>query len=144
VSDGAVLALDPGSVRVGIAASDPTRTIATPIAAVARDPAVLWPFVQRQIDERAITEVVIGLPRNLDGSDGAAAVDARTLAAETRRRTHLPVTLWDERFTTVQAERELIAAGVRRRTRRERVDAAAAALLLQSWLESSARLADRG
>lgn len=144
MSDGAVLALDPGSVRVGIAASDPTRTIATPIAAVARDPAVLWPFVQRQIDERAITEVVIGLPRNLDGSDGAAAVDARTLAAETRRRTHLPVTLWDERFTTVQAERELIAAGVRRRTRRERVDAAAAALLLQSWLESSARLADRG
>ena len=64
---------------------------------------------------------------------------ARDLAAETERRTGIRCELWDERFTTAQAERDLIASGVRRRRRRAAVDAAAATLLLQSWLDSPAR-----
>ncbi|MGH7686859.1 MAG: Holliday junction resolvase RuvX [Candidatus Dormibacteria bacterium] len=133
---GAVLALDPGSVRVGVAASVPGSTIATPIGSMPRDPAVLWPRLLREVSERGVRLIVVGLPRTLDGGEGDAAADARTLAAEAAQRTGLPCELWDERFTTAQAERDLVAAGVRRRRRREVVDAAAATLLLQSWLDS--------
>lgn len=135
---GTVIGLDPGSVRVGVAASDPTRTIATPVASLAREPQTFWPRLERELHERGARGVVVGLPRRLDGSEGDAAADARRLAAEVEERTRLPVVLWDERFTTAQAERQLIAAGVRRRRRRETVDAAAATLLLQSWLDSPA------
>ncbi len=133
---GAVLGIDPGSVRVGIAASDATRTIATPVASVSRDDAVLWTRLAEEIATRNASACVVGLPRRLDGSEGDAAAAARALAADIERRTHLPVILWDERFTTAQAERELISAGMRRRRRRDTVDATAAALLLQSWLDS--------
>lgn len=142
---GAVLALDPGSVRVGVAASVPGSTIATPIGWLPRDPASLWPRLLREIRERGVRRIVVGLPRKLDGAEGDAAADARTLAAEAEQRTGLPCELWDERFTTAQAERDLVAAGVRRRRRREVVDAAAATLLLQSWLDSPrSRVRTRG
>jgi len=83
-----------------------------------------------------VERVVIGLPRRLDGSEGVAAEQARHFASELERRTTAPVELWDERFTTVIAERSLIESGVRRRRRREVIDAVAAAVLLQSWLDS--------
>ena len=134
---GAVIGLDPGSVRVGVAASDPTRTIASPVASVARDPATFWPWLERELGERDVRGVVVGLPRLLDGSEGDAATGARRFAAEVERRTRLPVRLWDERFTTAQAERDLITAGVRRRRRRDTIDAAAATLMLQSWLDAT-------
>ena len=133
---GGVLALDPGSVRVGVAASVPGSFIATPVGSLPRDPATLWPRLLREVRERGVRRIVVGLPRTLDGGEGDAAAAARVLAAEAERQTGLPCELWDERFTTAQAERELIAAGVRRRRRREVVDAAAATLLLQSWLDS--------
>lgn len=136
--DGAVLALDPGSVRVGVAASEASVAVATPVGSVPRDPAVLWPRLLREVRDRGVRRIVIGLPRRLDGSEGEAAAAARELAAEVERRTGVPCELWDERFTSAQAERQLIASGMRRRRRRETVDAAAAALLLQSWLDSSA------
>lgn len=135
---GAVLGLDPGDVRVGVAATDASRTIATPIDSVARDPSSLWPRLLREAREREARLVVVGLPRRLDGSEGEAAAGARALANEVAVRIGLPVVLWDERFTTVDAERRLISAGLRRRRRRATVDATAATLLLQSWLESPA------
>lgn len=137
--DGPVLALDPGSVRVGVAASDAAVPVATPVGSFPRDPAVLWPRLLQEVRDRGVRRIIVGLPRRLDGSEGDAAAAARELAAETERHTGVPCELWDERLTSVQAERQLIASGMRRRRRRETIDAAAATLLLQSWLDSSAR-----
>ena len=131
-----VLALDPGSVRVGVAARAAGSPVATPVGSLARDSAAFWPQLLREVRDRDVSLIIVGLPRRLDGSEGDAAVAARALAGEVEARTGVRCELWDERFTTAQAERELISAGVRRRARRDAIDAAAATLLLQSWLDS--------
>jgi len=96
----------------------------------------LWERVRREAAERGADTVVVGLPRELDGSEGPAAEDARRLAADAERETGLRVELWDERFTSAEAERALIAGGMRRDRRRETVDGVAAALMLQGWLDA--------
>jgi putative Holliday junction resolvase len=131
-----VLGIDVGSVRIGLAVSDETCTLASPVATVPNDPRTLWPRLAREMEDRQVARVVIGLPRKLDGSEGDAAEHARRFAAEVERRTDAAVELWDERFTTTIAERTLIESGVRRRRRREVIDAVAAAVLLQSWLDA--------
>ncbi len=134
------IGVDVGTVRVGLAGSDETGTIATPLRTVPRRPAArLWREVKEVVDERLPECIVVGLPRRLDGSEGDSAVDARRVADELRRHTGLPVEMWDERFTTAEAERSLIAAGRRRAQRRESIDSVAASLLLQSWLDARAR-----
>lgn len=131
------LGLDAGTVRVGLAATDPTGTLASPVAVLSRTRAVeLWARVRREAEERGADTVVVGLPRELDGSEGPAAEDARRLAADAERETGLRVELWDERFTSAEAERALIASGMRRSRRRETVDGVAAALMLQGWLDA--------
>lgn len=138
------LGIDVGSVRVGLAGSDPSGTIAGPLAVVPRNPADrLWTQIDAVVRERLPECLVVGLPRRLDGSEGDVAADARSFAAEAGRRTGLPVELWDERFTTAAAERSMIAAGTRRAARRATIDAVAASLLLQSWLDSRHRRAAR-
>lgn len=133
----AALGLDAGSVRVGLAAADPTGTLATPVAVLLRSRVrELWARVRREAEERGADTVVVGLPRELDGSEGPAAEDARRLAADAERETGLRVELWDERFTSAEAERALIAGGMRRGRRRETVDGVAAALMLQGWLDA--------
>lgn len=133
----AALGLDAGTVRVGLAAADPTGSLATPVAVLPRARAVeLWARVRREAEERGADTVVVGLPRELDGSEGPAAEDARRLAADAERETGLRVELWDERFTSAEAERALIAGGVRRAKRRTTVDGVAAALMLQGWLDA--------
>ncbi len=130
------LGIDVGTVRVGLAGSDETGTIATPLRTVPRQPAArLWREVEQVVVERLPERIVVGLPLRLDGSEGDSAVDARGVAEQLHRRTGLPVEMWDERFTTVAAERSMIAAGQRRAKRRETIDAVAATLLLQSWLD---------
>jgi putative holliday junction resolvase len=131
-----VLGIDVGSVRIGLAVSDETHTLASPLATLPNDPRTLWPRLAREVQERQVARVVIGLPRRLDGSEGEAAELARRFAAEVERRTALVVEFWDERFTTAAAERSLIESGVRRRRRREVIDAVAASVLLQSWLDA--------
>jgi putative holliday junction resolvase len=131
-----VLGIDVGSVRIGLAVSDETHTLASPLATLPNDPRTLWPRLAREVQERQVARVVIGLPRRLDGSEGAAAELARRFAAEVERRTAVVVEFWDERFTTAAAERSLIESGVRRRRRREVIDAVAASVLLQSWLDA--------
>jgi putative Holliday junction resolvase len=134
------LGLDGGSVRVGLAATDPTATIAGPVATLSRrDGAALWARIREEARQRGAERVVVGLPRRLDGSEGEAAVAARALAAEASRQTGLPVEMWDERFTTVSAERALVESGMRREKRRRTIDAVAAAIMLQTWLDARRR-----
>jgi putative Holliday junction resolvase len=133
------LGVDVGTVRVGLAGSDQTGSLATPLRTVPRRPAArLWRELKEVVDERLPERIVVGLPRRLDGSEGDSAADARQVAGQLHVRTGLPVEMWDERFTTAAAERSLIAAGRRRADRRRTVDAVAASLLLQSWLDSRA------
>jgi putative Holliday junction resolvase len=131
-----VLGIDVGSVRIGLAVSDETCTIASPVTTVPNEARTLWTNLVREIEDRQVDRVVIGLPRNLDGSEGEAAQSARAFAAELARRTSRPIELWDERFTTTIAERSLIEGGLRRKRRRAVIDSVAAAVLLQSWLDS--------
>lgn len=133
----AALGIDAGTVRVGLAAADPTGTLASPVAVLPRARVgELWARVRREAEERGADTVVVGLPRELDGSEGPAAEDARRLAADAERETGLRVELWDERFTSAEAERALIAGGMRRARRRTTVDGVAAALMLQGWLDA--------
>ena len=129
--------MDPGTKRVGLAVSDPTGTIAQALTTISAEPrpslAVRVAEIARERDAEAI---VVGLPRRMDGSFGPEAKAARVLAAEIRRESRLPVELVDERLTTAAAERSLIEGGVRREKRRASIDRVAAALLLQSHLDS--------
>ena len=131
-----VLAVDPGSKRVGLAVSDPTGTIAQALATVPAEPRET--LVTRLVEiagEQEARSIVVGLPRRMDGSDGPEAKAARALASELRQASRLPVELVDERLTTVAAERSLLEGNVRRKTRRASIDRVAATLLLQSHLD---------
>ena len=125
-----VLGFDVGTVRVGLAASDPSDTLASAVATLpAGDPVSLWRQVDEVIRERGCTRIVVGLPLQMDGVEGDAAAAARSFGDEAKRRTSLPVEFWDERLTTVEAERVLLQQGLRRNRRREKIDSVAATLL---------------
>jgi putative Holliday junction resolvase len=131
-----VLAVDPGSKRVGLAISDPTGTIAQPLTTVAGEPSDTLPSRLADIArEKEVSRIIVGLPRRMDGSYGPEAKSARELADRLRKASGLPVELVDERLTTVAAERSLLEGGARRAKRRQAVDRVAAALLLQSSLD---------
>ena len=130
-----VLAVDLGSRRVGLARSDETGTIAEPLGVIPADPAeTLVARLAAAASEAGAVEVVVGLPRRLDGSLGPEAHVARETARLLQQVSRLPVSLVDERLSTVQAERSLIAAGARRARRKAAVDGVAAALILQTYL----------
>jgi putative Holliday junction resolvase len=134
---GRVLAVDPGSQRVGIALSDPGATIAQPLMALPAKP--LESLAERLTElarQHDATELVVGLPRRMDGALGPEALDAKALAARLRRLSGLRVTLVDERLTSVAAERALLATGTKRARRRQLSDQVAAALILQAYLDS--------
>ena len=130
---GVVLAVDVGTVRVGVAASDPHRILASPVETVAA------PGHDRVLElaaERDVVLVVVGLPTSLSGRASSASADmARAWTAELCRRTDLPVELVDERLTTVTATAQLRAAGRTGRAARAVVDQAAAVALLQAFLD---------
>ncbi len=132
---GRVLGLDPGERRIGVAVSDVSRTIASPVRFIDRKTEdVAWAL--RDIcDEYEISVVVVGLPINLDGSEGRSARAARTFAHLVNEVTGLTVELQDERFTSRTAEAALIEGGVSRKSRREKRDQVAAAVMLQSFLD---------
>jgi putative Holliday junction resolvase len=135
---GRVMAVDPGSRRVGVAVSDPTGTIAQPLAVLPAEPAeTLVARLVQVAREQEATRLVVGLPRRMDGSHGPEARAARTLAGELRRASGLPVALVDERLTSVAAERALLAGGASRARRRQLSDPVAAALILQSYLDGA-------
>ena len=132
---GRVLALDHGTVRIGMAVSDAAGIAAHPRGHLDAGEDVLG-RLRELIAELDIDRIVVGLPVSLDGSEGPSAYAARAFAAEIAEATGLPTELVDERFTTAIAERALIETGTRRDRRREVRDGAAAAVLLQGWLES--------
>lgn len=131
-----ILAVDPGSRRVGLALSDPSGTIAQALATVPAEPVESLPSRLAQIARKhEAARIVVGLPKRLDGTRGPEAVAAQKLAGELKRESGLPVDLVDERLTTVAAERALIEGGVRRAQRRRDVDRVAATMLLQGHLD---------
>lgn len=132
-----VLAVDPGTKRVGVAVSDPTGTIAQALTTVDAEPLnTLAARLAEIAKSQEAKRIVVGLPRRLDGSYGPEARSARELAGQLGKASSLPVELVDERLTTVAAERSLVAGGMRRAKRRLSVDRVAATLLLQSHLDS--------
>ncbi len=135
---GVRIGVDVGTVRVGVAASDPAGVLAVPVATLRRDPRS-----DTDVDElaeiirrRQAVEVVVGLPRSLSGGEGPAAAQARAYAALVAGRVApVPVRLVDERLTTVAAHRRLAEGGLRSRARRGLVDQEAAVQILQHALD---------
>jgi putative Holliday junction resolvase len=134
--EGVRLAVDVGSVRVGVARSDPNGILASPLTVVRSGPSELDELATLVAGADAI-EVIVGLPTSLSGREGLAAAAARSFAAELAGRlAPIPVRLVDERFTTTQAHDALRRGGKDSRARRDTVDAAAAAVLLQAALDT--------
>jgi putative Holliday junction resolvase len=131
-----VIGLDLGEARIGVAISDPDRRLAVPVGTihVGQPPGELL-AVAALVRERGATLIVLGLPLSLRGERGESAAHAQSFADALRTVVDLPIVLHDERLSTVEAERALAAAGTRSRERRRVVDAAAAAVILQSWLD---------
>ena len=129
---GRVLCVDYGTVRIGLAVSDPLGATAQPLDVVA-------PSVD-EIVERArdlgVSEIVVGLPLRTTGESGPEAEAARDFARELEEASGIAVQLWDERLSTVEAERVMAAQGVKSRGRRGKVDKVAAAIVLQGFLDS--------
>jgi putative Holliday junction resolvase len=132
------LGVDVGTVRIGVAVSDPDGILATPVETVRRERG--GRHLRRLaalVGELGIVEVVVGLPRTLADRAGASAQDATQVAeALADRISPVPVRLADERLTTVSAARSLREAGVRAKEQRGMIDQAAAVAILQSWLDS--------
>ncbi|MHB8466373.1 MAG: Holliday junction resolvase RuvX [Acidimicrobiales bacterium] len=137
-----VLALDLGSKRIGVAVSDDTGTLASPLTTVHRGGEL--DAIVRLVAEEQVGAVVVGLPLNMDGSRGRAAQAAERDAAALAAVLRVPVELVDERLTTVAADRALIARGRRAPQRRKIVDQTAATILLQGWLDGRRERDGRG
>ena len=138
---GALIGLDLGSKTIGVAVSDPERRLATGVETIARtrfsaDAARLLALAQ----ERRTVGLVLGLPINMDGSEGPRAQATRAFARNLARLTELPIALWDERLSTAAVERQLIEADVSRAKRAAVIDQHAAAFILQGALDRLARL----
>lgn len=131
------LGIDLGSKRIGVALSDSAGTMATPYEVVPRSGD--RPRDHRRIaalaEEAGAAVLVVGLPLRLDGSKGPAAGAAEAEAGELAAATGLPVELWDERLTTVTADRDLLALDLKAPARRKVVDKVAASVMLQAWLD---------
>src|SRR5881398_3527109 len=137
---GALIGLDLGSKTIGVAASDPDRRLATGVETVARKSFTIDAArVLALAGERRAVGFVLGLPVNMDGSEGPRAQSTRSFARNLARLTDLPIALWDERLSTAAVERELIAANVTRARRAKVIDQHAAAFILQGALDRLAR-----
>jgi putative Holliday junction resolvase len=139
------LGVDPGSKRIGIAVSDRSGSIASPLMVLQRSRSRqhdLHELARIARDEEAEV-IVIGLPLNMDGSQGKAAKAAMAEARRLATLVDVPVELHDERLTTVTAERSMLDAGMNAVDRRKVVDKVAAAIMLQSWLDTRAARAER-
>ena len=135
-----LIGLDPGSKTVGMALSDPLRIIASPAENLKRGKfADLAAHLEALIKAEQVGGLIVGLPLNMDGSEGPSAQSARQFAANLADRLDLPVALWDERLSTAAVERTLIDADLSRRRRAEVVDKLAAAYILQGALDYLAR-----
>ena len=137
---GALIGLDLGSKTIGVASSDPDRRLATGVETIARKSfTVDAARVLALAAERKAAGFVLGLPVNMDGSEGPRAQSTRAFARNLSRLTELPIALWDERLSTTAVERELIAVDMSRARRAEVIDQHAAIFILQGALDRLAR-----
>ncbi|MEM9810117.1 MAG: Holliday junction resolvase RuvX [Pseudomonadota bacterium] len=138
---GALLGLDLGVKTIGVAVTDPGQTLATPVTTIKRikfgkDADALIALA----DERGIVGLVLGLPLNMDGSDGPKVQSVKTFAKNLSRKTDLPIALWDERLSTAAAERALIDLDVSRSRRAAVIDSHAASYILEGAVDRLAKL----
>lgn len=132
---GRVLCVDYGTVRIGLAVSDPLGSTAQPLEVVAAGETSVETIVDR-VKAYEVTEIVVGLPVRTDGTTGPEAEAVQAFARRLEDAAGVPVRLWDERLSSVEAERVMRSAGVDARAQRGSVDKVAAAIVLQSYLES--------
>ena len=134
-----ILAIDHGTKRMGIALSDELKMIAQPVGYIPSEPFnEFLESLKTIIREKEVELILVGLPRNMDGSYGPAALKVQEFVAVLKTALPIPIQTWDERLTSAQANRFLISAKVRRDKRKQKVDQTAAAIILQSYLDSLA------
>ena len=134
-----ILALDHGTRRIGVAVSDELKMLAQPLEFIPAEPfAAFLDRLKEILRDKQVELILVGMPRNMDGSYGEAALKVQAFVGALREALAIPLKTWDERLTTVQAQRVLIQGGVRRDKRKSKVDQTAAAILLQSYLDSHA------
>ena len=134
-----ILAIDHGTKRMGIAISDELKMIAHPIEFIPAEP--FGDFLARLkelLRDKEVEMILVGMPRNMNGSYGPAALKVQDFVAALKGAVTVPIETWDERLTSAQANRFLIEGNVRREQRKEKVDKMAAAILLQSYSDSRA------
>ncbi|MFA7257183.1 MAG: Holliday junction resolvase RuvX [Kiritimatiellales bacterium] len=132
---GRILGIDHGDVRIGIALSDPTEFLASPLCVLDSTNAGIDQIVSL-IAEHEVKKIVIGLPRNMDGSYGSATEKVRKFVEKLKTKTDVPVFEWDERLSTVSAHNALREAGLDGKQRKGVVDKVAAQIILQNYLDS--------
>src|SRR5438270_9755135 len=132
-----ILAIDHGTKRMGVAVSDELGMIAQPLEFIPAEPfAEFLNRLKEILHDKEVELLLVGMPRNMDGSYGPAALKVQEFVAVLKEAIAVPIKTWDERLTSAQANRFLIAADMRRSKRKEKVDQTAAAILLQSYLDS--------
>ena len=132
-----ILAIDHGTKRMGVAISDELRMIVQPLEFIPAEPfAKFLDRLKEILREKQVELILVGMPRNMDGSYGPAALKVQEFVAVLEEAIAIPIQTLDERLTSVQAHRFLTEAEVRGRQRKEKVDKSAAAILLQSYLDS--------
>jgi putative holliday junction resolvase len=132
-----ILAIDHGTVRMGIAVSDESKFIAQPLQFIPAHPFDKFRAqLEQLLREKEVELILVGMPRNMDGTYGPAAEKVDAFIAELRKFVTVPIKTWDERLTSSQANRFLRESNVRGRKQRQKVDQTAAAILLQSYLDS--------
>jgi len=139
-----VLGLDVGEKRIGVAVSDALGWTAQGVTVLNRtESSREFEELRSLIESMEVTRVVVGLPRNMDGTLGSSAQRVQLFAKEIEERLLVPVTLWDERWTSAEATRLLITADVSRKRRRQVVDKLAAVLILKTYLDGRAEDGER-
>ena len=134
-----ILAIDHGTKRMGIAISDELKMIAQPLEYIPAEPfADFLERLKQLLLDKEVELVLVGMPRNMNGTYGPAALKVEEFVAVLRTAITVPIKTWDERLTSAQANRFLLEGNVRRDKRKEKVDKTAAAILLQSYLDSLA------
>jgi len=132
------LGIDLGDARVGVAVSDDLGMLAHPLETISTQSTNVVKRVLALAGERSAETIIVGMPRNMNGSHGPAADKAKAFIEELRRETTLPIVSWDERLSTVSAQRALQEAGRNTRKQKSVIDQVAAQIILQSWLDSQA------
>ena len=134
-----VLAIDHGTVRMGIAMSDELKMIAQPLEFIPAEPySGFLDRLRELLREYEVELILLGMPRNMDGSYGEASAKVRDFEAVLKNSITVPIKTWDERLTSVQANRSLTQGRAKKKKKRQNVDAISAAILLQSYLDSLA------